>query len=210
MTLASPRLFFDSLRHGLLGPTLDDSEVSGCNAILDAMEGAPLAYAAYALGTAFLETAGTMQPVKEANWLSEAAANRYFFRMYDIAGARPSVAKALGNNCAGDGIKFCGRGYPQMTGRRNYQLASDKLGVDLIGNPDLAMRPDVAAKIMRRGMADGWFTGKSFKSYLPASGRGSREQFRQARRIINGQDRAADVAGFALAFQSALEAGGWA
>ncbi len=209
MTLTKPRLFFEAVRNGILGPTLDDGEVKGCNAILAAMEGAPLAYTAYAFATAFLETASTMQPVKEANWLSEAAANRYFFRMYDIAGARPHVARSLGNTTAGDGVKFAGRGYPQMTGRRNYALASAKLGVDLIADPDKAMRPDIAAKIMRLGMEEGWFTTRKFASYLPSRGRASRAQFKQARRIINGTARASDVAGFALSFQAALEAGDW-
>lgn len=207
--LEKPGVFFDVLRKGLLGPTLDPNEVSGCNAILAAMEGAPLSYTAYALATPYLETAHTMQPVREAYWLSEAAANRYFFRMYDIAGARPHKARELGNLCAGDGAKFCGRGYVQLTGRANYQKAADKLGVDLIGHPEKAMEPKVAAAIMRKGMEEGWFTTKRFSHYLPPKGRATREQYRKARYIINGQDRAADIAGFALEFESALEAGGW-
>lgn len=209
MTLTSPRLFFDSLRTGLLGPTLDMNEVDGCNAILDAMAGAPLAYTAYAFATAFLETGSTMRPVLEANWLSPAARERYFLRMYDPQGARPAVAKALGNVHPGDGARFCGRGYVQLTGRRNYARAGAKLGLAIEANPDLALRPDVAAKIMRRGMSEGWFTGKSFASYLPATGPATREQFKAARRIINGQDRAGDIALFALKFQTALELGGW-
>lgn len=207
MSLKSPRLFFDSVK-SVLG-SLEQSEVNGCNAILSAMEGSPLAHTAYAMATAFLETGRTMEPVMEANWLSKEARERYFFRMYDIAGARPAVAKALGNLCSGDGAKFCGMGYVQMTGRTNYQRAADKLGVDLIGHPEKAMEPEIAAKIMRQGMDHGWFTGKSFSSYLPGGGRADRAAFVQARRIINGADRASDIAGFALQFQTALEAGGW-
>lgn len=203
MTLKSPRLFFDSLRHGLLGPTLDDAEVSGCNAILAAMEGAPLAFAAYALAAAYHETASTMQPIKEFGGPS------YFFRMYDPQGARPKLALANGNNCAGDGVKFCGRGYVQLTWRSNYKRASDKLGVDLILHPDKAMDPEIAANIMRHGMGSGWFTGKKFADYLPTTGRATREQFTAARRIINGTDKAAKIAAHALDFQAALEAGGW-
>lgn len=203
MTLTSPRLFFDSVRAGILGPTLEDNEVNGCNAILAAMEGAPLSHTAYALATAFLETAGTMQPIHEYGGA------KYFNRRYGPEGANPALAKRLGNTQPGDGARFAGRGYPQMTGRGNYTKAGAKLGVDLVGNPDLAMRPDIAAEIMRQGMAEGWFTGKRFASYLPASGAATRDQFRQARRIINGTDRAAEIAGFALSFQSALAAGGW-
>jgi hypothetical protein len=71
------------------------------------------------------------------------------------------------------------------------------------------MLPEVAAKILRQGMDHGWFTSRRFSLYLPASGLASREQFRQARRIINGLDRAEDVASFALVFQTSLTLGGY-
>ena len=47
-----------------MGPTLDDGEVSGANAILEAMAGAPLSWTAYALATAWLETNHTLHPIK--------------------------------------------------------------------------------------------------------------------------------------------------
>lgn len=209
MALTKPSLFFATMKATLLGPTLDQGEVDGCNAILAAMDGAPLSHAAYALATAFLETNGTMKPVREAYWLSTDAAERYFHKMYDIAGARPAKAKELGNLCAGDGVKYCGRGYVQLTGRTNYQRAEDETGEPLIEHPSKAMEPEVAAKIMRHGMTEGWFTTKKFSSYLPAKGPADRAAFKKCRYIINGQDRAADVAGFALMFQTGLQAGGW-
>ena len=208
--LRKPDLFFALVKQTALGPTLDASEVSGCNAITAAMQGAPIGHAAYALATAYLETGHTMQPVLEANWLSKPQRERYFFRMYDIGGDRPNVARQLGNLSPGDGVKFCGRGYVQATGRRNYKLASDKLGVDLIADPDKAMLPDIAAQVMRMGMDEGWFTGKSLRSFLPDDGRATWGQFVQARRIINGQDRAAVIADAAVKFQDALAAGEWA
>ena len=55
-----PSKFFDAMRSGLMAPTLDNNEVSGSNAILEAMEGLPIAWCAYALATAFHETAHTM------------------------------------------------------------------------------------------------------------------------------------------------------
>jgi len=203
--------FYDTVRKGLLGPTLSPSEVNGCSAILAAMAGTPISWAAYALATAYKETAHTMQPVNEMG------GDVYFMRRYDITGQRPDIAKALGNTQPGDGAKFHGRGYPQLTGRRNYTLADAKLAAaglikpgELIANPDLALRDDIAAFIMRRGMQEGWFTGKNFGSYLPAGGAATGDQFTQARRIINGQDCAAEIAGYALQFQNALTQGGWA
>lgn len=199
----SPAKFFDSCRAGVMGPTLDNDEVTGANAILAAMDGAPLSWTAYALGTAWLETNHTLHPIKELG------GQNYFFRRYDPQGQNPKIAKMLGNTEPGDGALFCGRGYVQLTGRRNYTLAQAKTGAALVDNPDLAMRQDVAAKIMRFGMTQGWFTGKQFADYLPAGRPASRDEFKAARRIINGQDRAADIAAYSLQFQAALQAGGW-
>ena len=196
--------FFDSVRRGLLGPTLSPSEVSGCNAILAAMEGAPLAWTAYALATAYKETAHTMQPINEMG------GDAYFFRRYDPDGQRPDIAQRLGNAQQGDGVRFHGRGYVQLTGRANYAKASQKLGVDLVGHPELALQDDIAAKVMRRGMQEGWFTGKRFGDYLPGEGPARADVFALARRIINGIDCADEIAGYAVQFQNALIAGGWA
>ena len=186
-----------------MGPTLDQDEVSGANAILEALDGLPIAWAAYALATAWHETAHTMQPIKEFG------GHRYFMRNYDVSGRRPRTARKMGNVNVGDGPKYAGRGYVQLTWANNYKKAGEKIGVDLYANPDLAMDRDNAALIMRHGMREGWFTGRSFQSYLPAAGHATREQFRQARRIINGMDKASLIAGYAVEFQDALKAGGW-
>ncbi|MGX7926445.1 hypothetical protein ACWPMX_07715 [Tsuneonella sp. HG094] len=191
--------FFDTMREGrILGPTLSADEVSGCEAIIAACRGWPLSWTAYALATAYHETAGTMQPIKEHGGAA------YFRRMYDPQGARPQVARRLGNTVEGDGVKFAGRGYVQLTGRANYARAQDKLGAPFVSDPDLAMQPGHAAAIMREGMRDGWFTGKSLKTYLPESGKATHAQFKDARRIINGTDRAADIATYAVEFQKGL------
>lgn len=198
----NPAAFFTAIRSSkALGPSLTSDEVSGCEAILAACAGFPASWAAYALATAVVETASTMQPIKEMGGTA------YFRRMYDIEGARPAKARELGNLTPGDGARYCGRGYVQLTGRANYAKAEAALGVPLVADPDLALKADVAATIMRRGMQEGWFTGKSLSSYLPAEA--DIHNFTNARRIINGQDRAIEIAGYALEFQSALKAGGW-
>lgn len=201
--LQQPGLFFLDVRAGLLGPTLSPDEVAGCNAILDAMKGAPLSWTAYALATAYHETAHTMQPIKELG------GTVYFTRMYDINGRRPDKARRLGNVHPGDGAKFCGRGYVQITGRDNYRKAGDCLEINLVDLPELALRPDFAAKIMRRGMQEGWFTGVAFDAYLPDKRAATKDEFKAARHIINGVDRDELIAGYALEFQRALQEGGW-
>ncbi|PZQ31244.1 MAG: hypothetical protein DI559_15480, partial [Ectopseudomonas oleovorans] len=56
-------------------------------------------------------------------------------------------ARNLGNTEPGDGHKFRGRGYTQLSGRSNYEAAGKALGIDLVSNPDMAADPEVAAKV---------------------------------------------------------------
>lgn len=201
-------IFFAVLRTGPLRHR-KPLQVQGSEAILAVTHGLPISWVAYALATAWHETNETMQPVLEANWLSASARRAYFMRMYDKTGNRPHVARELGNTVVGDGATFAGRGYVQLTGRRNYAKAERKIGKPFVSQPDLAMRPDLAARILREGMVEGWFTGRGFVAFLPSTGIATREQFRQARRIINGIDKWDKIAGEALDFQAALIAGGW-
>ena len=187
-----------------MGPKIDDDELTGSLAILEAMKGVPRSWVAYALATAWHETAHTLQPIKEFG------GSAYFFRMYDKDGARPHIAKQLGNTQPGDGAKYAGRGYVQLTGRINYQRAADMFGIpELVEYPEYALRRDLAAKIMRFGMIEGWFTGRTLFAYLPETKPAHRESFKKARRVINGNDRAALIAGYALDFQDALIAANW-
>lgn len=189
--------------------SLDQSQVNGFEMLLAAIEVAPLSHQAYMLATAWHETAATMQPIKERGGVE------YFTRLYDVAGDRPKTCIAYGNTCAGDGPKHCGRGYVMLTWKSNYARADAKLAEaglikpgELLANPDLAMRPDIAAFIMVRGMAEGWFSGKKLSDYLPARGVATRAQYVQARRIINILDKAELIEDYAQVFERALRDGG--
>ena len=106
----------------------------------------------------------------------------------------------LGNTQPGDGVRFKGRGYTQITGRVNYQRWSDKLGIDLISQPEKAAEPKIAARIIVQAMKEGSFTGVGLSKYI----NGQARDFRNARRIINGLDRADHIAKIAQRYYSAI------
>ena len=56
-------------------------------------------------------------------------------------------AEDLGNDTRGDGARYKGRGYIQITGKDNYRRVGKRIGVDLVKNPELAEKPEIAAKI---------------------------------------------------------------
>lgn len=76
--------------------------------------------------------------------LREQGSKKYIERMYDPK-YNPVGAEEIGNTKIGDGWKFRGRGFIQLTGRYNYTRAGKELGIDLVNNPDLVMKPDIAA-----------------------------------------------------------------
>ena len=78
--------------------------------------------------------------------MQEKGSPTYFARKYDPRFA-PKKAKLLGNKKAGDGVKYHGRGFIQLTGRYNYGAAEKALGIPLLAKPELAADPQIAAKI---------------------------------------------------------------
>ncbi|PKB18383.1 glycoside hydrolase family 19 protein [Flavobacterium sp. 5] len=82
-------------------------------------------------------------------WLTELGGKSYF-KKYDIQ-FNPKKAKELGNLQKGDGYKFKARGFIHLTGRANYQKYKEYSGIDVINNPALAARIDIALDIA------GWY-----------------------------------------------------
>ena len=107
--------------------------------------------AAKAAGIKGTELAQFMAQTNHESWdfsrLKEKGMGKgYFAKKYDPKFA-PQTAKILGNKQVGDGEKYHGRGFIQLTGRDNYRMAQQALNIPLLQQPELAERPDVAAKI---------------------------------------------------------------
>lgn len=194
--------FYSKVRPIFWPRGLSVSTFKGTQAILDEWEKRKLTdlrHLAYMLATVFHETGGKMTPVKELG------GPKYFFKMYDIKGDRPALAKRNGNIYPGDGAKYYGRGLPQITWRDNYRRMGNLIGVDLETYPDKALDQHVAILILFEGMlraksGRGDFTGKSLEDYFndkvndPVG----------ARRVINVQDKAREIAGYHSVFLDAL------
>lgn len=179
------KAFFDRVRGSLFHGSLSRSQVEGCELIIETCQHADLdpfiEQTAYLLATVYHETATTMQPLAEYSGRHKRYAPWY------------------------------GRGHVQLTWEENYRKQQRKLGampyVQEHGIPyrvhddrDLAMNPQTSALICVFGMRDGDFTGKGLDDYIE---QGSVD-YRNARRIVNGLDRAEQIAGYARTFEMAV------
>ena len=172
-------VFFGKVRSSLFSGSLSQTQVDGMNYMLDVYERdynwPDLRWIAYAFATAYHETAFTMQPIKEYGGESYLRSKPYY--------------------------PYYGRGYVQLTWEENYRKMGTKLGVNMLGdNKDRALEPAIAAEVMYAGMRDGDFTGKKLVNYFSSSVNDPVN----ARRIINGTDRAQTIAGYHEKFLQAF------
>ncbi|MBX5022704.1 hypothetical protein HJB52_22390 [Rhizobium lentis] len=195
-------LFFDAVRQELFRGELTQPQVVGMSAILDAWEKrfaqADRRWLAYILATAYHETAYTMQPVRET--LAESDMRAVEILEAAFAAGRLSWVKTPYWRPDEDGRCWLGRGLVQLTHKRNYEAMSALTGIDLVADPDRAMEMDAAVTILIEGMLQGSFTGHRLADHLNAT----TEDWVNARRIVNGTDRAEKLAGYAIAFNAAL------
>jgi putative chitinase len=175
--------YFSIVREDLFDGELEQIQVDGQNIILAVWEyqgGGDIRHLAYMLATVHHECATRFWPIREYGTLSYLEEKDYY--------------------------PYIGRGFVQLTWQDNYARASKELGLtderDLVAYPDLALDSLIATRVLFRGMAVGWFTAKSLDEYFNETV----DDPYNARRIINGTDRADTVAAYHGKFLAALKA----
>jgi len=179
-------IFFDNVRSKLFDGALTQQQVDGCGVILGLWEGqytgtpmTDIRWLAYILATVFHECATTMWPITEYGSQSYLQGKEYW--------------------------PYIGRGFVMITWEDNYRHASQQLSLtgsrDLVEHPELALDSLISARILFRGMAEGWFTGKKLGQYFNES----KNDPVNARQIVNGNDDDDLIAGYHADFLAALE-----
>jgi len=134
---------------------------------------------AYVIATVHHETARTFRPLEEYG---------------------KGKGRAYGKPDPLTGKAYYGRGFVQLTWKGNYEKYAQILGVDLVNNPSLACDPNVALFVLVHGFKWGTFTGARLENYVNSS----MTDFINARRCINGTDRAHHIADVAWQYLKQL------
>ena len=178
-------LFFHKY-HNYFG-SIKQSEVDGLEFLLSKFDNENFSaeQVAYMLATVKHETAHTFQPIEERGGYN------YFKYLIGKLGIRNLI----------EANKYKGRGYVMTTGRTNYEKFSLIFNIDFITNPELIAEKENSYKIMIYGFINGSFTGKKLSDYIE----GDKLDFYNARRIINGMDKAKLISDYAYKILDCLK-----
>lgn len=188
MIVPNEKAFYDTARLTLFGGRLTPLQVERVGILLRELVNTPamtVKMGAYILATAHHET------------------DRFVAMEEYASGAAYEGRASLGNTEPGDGKRFKGRGYPGLTGRKNYEWASNVTGRDLIADPSLASDPLISARLIVDGMLTGAFTGVGLGRFINSE----KTDYVNARKTVNGLDRAEIIADIAERYEVALRAG---
>lgn len=175
-------VYFDAVRGSLFGGSLDQCQVDGQNILLAVWEyqgGGDIRHLAYMLATVHHECATRFWPITEYGSASYLQGKKYY--------------------------PYIGRGWVMLTWEDNYRRAADELNLtderDLVDHPEMALDSLIATRILFKGMADGWFTGKQLSDYFNAID----DDALNARQVINGNDKDDLIKGYHDKFLAALK-----
>jgi predicted chitinase len=152
---------------------------------------------AYIFATIYHETNATFLPVIEGYWIKHNRLKKLYNYYYNYN--RLALKSIFPHGLRGK--TYEGRGYVQLTHKWNYERLGKEIGVDLFSEPDKAMEPEIAWKILEAGMSKGLFTGKKLSQYVNEN----KTVYSGARKVINGVNEKMRIAGYAEKFESFLD-----
>src|ERR1044072_609934 len=191
--------FFDSVRESRFNGAMSQSQVYGMEAILrewEAQQLTDLRWLAYILATVYHETAKTMQPIEE---FGKGKNYDYGKKLKMGGGPGKRIPYTTPDKL------YYGRGLTQNTWFDNYQRLTKAAATqgkpwDFLNNPELLLQMEPSIWATFFAMQVGLYTGKKLKDYFNET----KEDWINARKIINGLDKAELIAGYARDFMGAL------
>jgi len=178
--------YFNAVRDELFDGALSQVQVDGQNLLISLYEsgytGTPMddiRWLAYILATVHHECAAQFWPITEYGSDEYLQGQDYW--------------------------PYIGRGFVMITWEENYRNASSALGLvgnrDLVAHPEMALDSLISARILFRGMAEGWFTGAKLGEFFNET----EDNPYDARTIVNAHDDAKLIEGYHDIFLAALE-----
>jgi hypothetical protein len=189
------KTFYDSVRNNIFFPKLTVKQVEGIEAVFnkwDKTKHEDLRWLAYMLATIYHETARTMLPIEEFG----KGKGKDYGKKLKMSRKPYTTPDKL----------YYGRGRVQLTWYENYEKMGKLLGIDLLNYPEKALNNDIDVAILFEGMLKeesnfGDFTGRCLEQYF----NDKTEDPVNARKIINGLDKANLIAGYYQTFKTALK-----
>ena len=195
--------FFNVVRPTVNGGRLTHKQVLGFEAVIAACaeQRINLEHTAYILATAYHETGGRMEPVREGFSSTDAGSRAAVAKLLERGIIRYDYAQPESN-----GKSYYGRGLVQLTHLGNYAKTGHALGLDLVSYPDKMLDLRVSVDAIIWGMTTGAYRNKSLTKMLPYA-EPTLEEWINARDIINGdvKKNGGLIAKHAITFYTALK-----
>ena len=198
------KAFFDIIRYSIFNGKIPEKSVKGIEGILDAWEDTgetDQRQLACCLGHTWLEVGRNMYPVREGFATTDQQAMSHVSKMF----ARGQIRRNYAIPDASTGLSAFGRGQIQLTWIENYIKAGQKLGLDLVNNPDMLLDPKISGQVVVRGCLEGWFRGdKGGRQKLSRFFNDRTANWKGARNIVNGDKRGGELEYVGKLFFNAL------
>ena len=181
---------------------LNQKQVDSIECIFNEIEASNITdirWVAYMFATVYHETAATMLPIEE---YGKGKCRKYGTIYTNTKGVKYGIAGSGGDTYLYSDYPhlYYGRGHTQNTWLDNYKYIKQRTGVDVVNNPNLLLDSKLSAEVTVLAMKEGWYTSKKLSDYI----NDSKNDYVGARRIVNGNDKAKEIADIAVVMERAL------